>query len=166
MCIIGKAALGKTFQRGRRAPFWWSAVRRGITGVDIGRKLCALLLSAVGEQDPPEFLLFDFAPKRASINSVSAIAAHKMGITRYTRFSTQLLQGPPAACTLEEATEFSDTYCERRVLPTLADLRQFSTGERGKVGGWAGDEARDDKRAATIPDSYVIRSAILFGLEK
>ena len=109
LCIIGKAALGKTFQRGRRAPFWWSAVRRGITGVDIGRKLCALLLSAVGEQDSPEFLLFDFAPKHASINSVSAIAAHKMGITRYTRFSTQLLQGPPAACTLEEATEFSDT---------------------------------------------------------
>ena len=40
------------------------------------------------------------------------------------------------------------------MLPTLADLRQFSTGERGKVGGWAGDEARDDKRAAAIPDRF------------
>ena len=40
------------------------------------------------------------------------------------------------------------------MIPTLADLLQLSTVERGKVGGWAGDEARDDKRAATIPDSY------------
>ena len=52
------------------------------------------------------------------------------------------------------ATEFSGTYCENLWLPTLADLRQLSTGEGGRVGGCAGDDARGDQRAAAIPDRF------------
>ena len=83
---------GKTFQRGRRVTFWWSAVRRGITGVDTGRELSSLLLAAVGEQGMPE--------------------------------------SPPF--TIEGATEFSEAYCDHRVLPALADLRQSLLVSRAK----------------------------------
>ena len=65
-----QSCVGKTFQRGRRVTFWWSAVRRGITGVDIGRELSSLLLAAVGEQGLPE------SPPRLQLRELQSLAKH------------------------------------------------------------------------------------------
>ena len=156
--MIGRAALGKARRAGRRAPFWWTAPRTSFTGTDVGQRLAALL-EATGpfrdqRDDGPAWLLFDFAPPRAAIGEVTTLAPRKMGLSRFQRFSVHLLTAPPAALSPEEAEAMGNSYCGRRVLPTLAGLREFSPDERVKVGGWLDAEARECAQRVAITDRY------------
>eukprot|EP00972_Heterocapsa_arctica_P090501 13353358-Heterocapsa_arctica.AAC.1 len=77
-------------------------------------------------------------------------------MSRFHAFSRQLLRGPRACLSVDEAA-IAMSYSARRVLPTVADLAKYAAEERLKLGGWLDSEATELQKRSSMPDRYCDR---------
>ena len=81
------------------------------------------------------FLLPDFYPPRAALESVTGILPRPMKTKRAVVFLRQLAKGIPCAATSEEAADI-DGHSGRHLWPMCAVWERLSEYERDSLGEW------------------------------
>ena len=145
--LLGLCTLGKSKKR----PFRWICPRLSVHGkVDFIQVLLSTFKWEVSDAtvaDPakPQWLLPDFGPFRSNLAGASSIRAKPMSLARFHRLSDQLLQ---------DSGEHLTSYRARRLLPTIADLLNYSSADRARVGGWLTSETQQAMKDMSMPNRY------------
>ena len=138
----GHVSHGKRKIKGHQRPYYWSAGRQFLGGIDLGAKLLAAMrMTGLGHASA-RGLLPDFGPARVKFANLRTIQKSLMPHARISALSSAMFRAAGASPAQLETLE--GLYAARHVLPTLGDAVRLEDTDRLSLGSWSdqGSKAR------------------------